>query len=302
MANPKHRHTIKDYCRIEKPRTSNWQGTLLEDILLEIYGRAGFKTSDTGQILGRFNDALRGKAFIFLDEALFGGHRDKADAIKSLVTTSVLSIESKNLPIVQFPFGINLYIATNNDDAIHLDEADARYWILEVSPHRKGDTQYFTELYAEINNGGREAFLHYLLNLDVSDFVPKRDIPLNNAAKEAMIRNSINPYDARKWLEECCRAEMILGYRPTVESISPWEGWQKGQEYPNGIFNTAYTEWQKTVKSPVAAKPTPANKFGELLNKAGLEQRVDGKRLRTLPDPNECLETVIGMIEKGGKK
>lgn len=270
--------------------------------MLGIYGRAGFKTSNTEHILGRFNDALLGKAFVFLDEALFGGHRDKADAIKSLVTTSVLSIESKGLPIVQFPCAINLYIATNNDDAIHLDEADARYWILEVSPHRKGDTKYFNELYAEINNGWREAFLHYLLNLDVSNFVPKRDILLNNAAKEAMIRNSINPFDARKWLEECCRAEMILGYKPIVESISPWEPWQKGQEYPNGIFNTAYTEWQKTVKSPVAAKPTPGNKFGELLNKAGLDQRVDGKRIRTLPDPKECLETVIRMIEKGAKK
>jgi len=144
--------------------------------------------------------------------------------------------------------------------------------------------------------------LHYLLNLDVSDFIPMRDVPLDNAAKEAMIRNSINPFDARKWLEECCRAEMILGYKPIVESASPWESWQKGQEYPNGIFNTAYTEWQKTVKSPVAAKPTPGNKFGELLNKAGLDQRVDGKRIRTLPDPKECLETVIRMIEKGAKK
>jgi putative DNA primase/helicase len=278
------------------------KGCLLSDILAVIYGNSGFMTGDLGQIITRFNDTLRGKAFIFLDEALFSGDRKAADTIKSLATATRLAIETKNLPIVQMPCGVNLFLATNHDDAAYVEEADVRYWILEASPNRVGDTEYFRDLYAEIEGGGREAFMHHLLHLDVSSFIPSRDVPLDNAFKEAMIRNSINPFDARKWLEECCRAEMILGYKPIVESASPWESWQKGQEYPNGIFNTAYTEWQKTVKSPVAAKPTPANKFGELLNKAGLEQRVDGERLRTLPDPKECLQTVIGMIEKGGKK
>ncbi len=278
------------------------KGCLLGDILAVIYGNSGFMTGDLGQVITRFNDTLRGKAFLFLDEALFTGDRKTADTIKSLATATMLAIETKGLPIVQMPCGVNLFLTTNHDDAAYVEEADARYWILEACPDRVGDTAYFRDLYAEIEGGGREAFMHYLLHLDVSNFIPARDVPKDNAFKEAMIRNSINPYDARKWLEECCRSEMILGYKPINESTFPWELWHMGQEYPNGIFNTAYTEWQKGVKSSVAPKLTPRNKFGELLTTAGLELRINGERRRTLPDPKECLEKVLGMIEKAGKK
>jgi hypothetical protein len=278
------------------------KGTVLADIMVPIYGNSGFMTSDIGQILTRFNDTLRGKAYIFLDEALFAGDRKSADAIKSMSTTTRMGVETKGLPTVQFPIAVNFFLTTNHDDAAFIEETDARYWILEVSPHRAKDYEYFNNLYEEINNGGKEAFLHYLLNTDVSDFCPARDVPLNNEAKAAMIRNSINPYDARKWLEECCRSEMILGFKPVDSSSKlPWEPWIKGDEYVNGVFSTAYTEWQKSVKTPVAARPTPANKFGELLNKAGLIQRNDGQRFRTLPNPVDCLKVVIEMIEKSSK-
>jgi len=278
------------------------KGTLLERILAPIYGNAGFTTSDLGQIITRFNDTIRGKSFIFLDEALFAGDLQAADAIKGLATATRTGIEAKGIPTVQFPIAVNLFLTTNHDNAAHVEEADARYWIIEVSPHRAKDSVYFGELYAEIDSGGCAAFMYHLLNLDVKYFVPSRDVPIDNAFKDAMIRNSINPYDARKWLEECCRDEMILGARPVDErSKLPWEIWTKGYEYPNGIFHTAYTEWQKTIRSPVGAKTTQVNKFGELLTKAGLTQRNEGGRLRTLPDPAVCLETVVKMLEKGGK-
>lgn len=270
------------------------KGCLLADILAIIYGNSGFVTSDVGQIITRFNDTIRGKAFIFLDEALFSGDRKAADAVKSLATCTRMGVETKGIPTVQFPIAVNLFLATNHDDAAHIEEADARYWILEVSPHRAGDSKYFKSLYEEIENGGREAFMDYLLKIDVSGFIPSRDIPKDNAAKEAMIRNSINPFDARKWLEECCRAEMILGYKPTDKASQfPWERWETGSEYVNGIFYTAYTEWQKTVRSPIAPRPTPANKFGEFLNKAGMTLRIDGQRFRKLPNPEECLKSIV---------
>jgi len=281
------------------------KGCLLGDVLAPIYGNAGFTTSDIGQIIGRFNDTIRGKAFIFLDECLFAGDRKAADAIKSLATATRIGVESKGVPTVQFPCAANIFLSTNHPDAAHIEEADARYWILEVKPHRKGDTNYFEKLYAEINGGGLSAFMHYLLNLDVREFVPQRDVPIDNEAKNTMIRNSINPYDARKWLEDCCHTHMILGCTPREEYKQAgyrWEFWKKGEEYENGVFFTAYAEWLKNVKSPVAPKPTAANNFGALLNTAGFESRRDAQRRRTLPDPSECLKKVTEMLESKGKK
>lgn len=273
------------------------KGTLLQDILIKIYGNAGYQTSEMDQIIGRFNDTLRGKSLIHLDEALYSGNRKASDALKSLSTSTTIGVETKNIPTVKLPIGINFFLSTNHRDAAYIEEEDMRYWILEVSPHRQNNTSYFNLLYEEIEGEGTAAFMFHLLNLDVSGFIPARDVPKDNVAKENMIKNSVNPFDARKWLEECIENGMILGLKqdnsnklPYEKSTLPYEPWIMGIEYENGLFWISYQEWQKSVKSPVAAKPTPSNTFGKLLNDVGFEQRNQSGRLRTIPDPEKCKE------------
>ena len=275
------------------------KGCLLSDILAVIYGNTGFVTSEIGQIITRFNDTIRGKAYIFLDEALFSGDRKAADSIKSLATCSRMGVETKGIPTVQFPIAVNIFLATNHDDAAYIEETDARYWILEVSPHKFGNSDYFKNLYEEIENGGRAAFMDHLLSIDVSNFIPSRDVPKDNAAKEAMIRNSINPYDARNWLYQCCEAGALLGCKNDQDSIVPWMPWKSGVTYDNSVFLISYTEWQKTVKSANKPLPTAANNFGKLLNNLGFKQTNEGgKRWRTLPSIDELLAS----LQKIGKK
>jgi Family of unknown function (DUF5906) len=279
------------------------KGIILLELMAKLYGPSGFVPSAIEQVLGRFNDAIRGRAYAFLDEVLFGGDRRAADAIKSLSTTTEIGIETKRLPIVTCPVAINLWLASNHENAAHIEEGDARYWVLKASEHRIGDHDYFAALANEIEYGGREAFAHYLLNRDVSDFVPWRHVPKNNAAKDEMIRLSINPYDARKWLDECCHAERLIGWRkpfekdlygkPIIPENVEWIRWREGDEYSFADLCVAYVEWQKTVKSPAAPTPTKAGNLGEILNKAGIEMRragAKGDRMRYLPNPQTCLE------------
>lgn len=279
------------------------KGTLLSDILAKIYGPAGLFTSDLGKVLTRFNDTLRGKSFVCLDEALFAGDRKSADSIKSLATTTSIAVEGKGIPTVKMPAAFNFFLTTNHDDCAYIEETDARYWVLEVSPNRFGDTEYFRELYHEIDAGGVEDFMHYLLNYDVKDFLPWRDVPKDSESKDKMIRNSINPYDARKWIEACCSSQMVLGLKPTAKDLNlPWEPWVANTEYVNGVFAVAYAEWQKSIKSPIGAKPTQDNDFGELLTSVGFEQRRTGvQRFRKLPDSEECLKKVEKLMKKSGK-
>jgi hypothetical protein len=281
---------------------------IIMEMLAMIYGPSGFTAATTEQILGRFNTAIRGRAFIFLDEVLFSGDRKAADGIKSLSTSRLIGIEEKGLPIVQCPIAVNLWLASNHDNAANIEEHDARYWVLTVDPKRYGDTAYFKALLNEIENGGREAFAHHVLNLDVSDFVPSEHVPKDNAAKREMIRLSVNPYDARKWLEDCAHSERIIGLREKTDSLgmdsatannneylaSNWVKWNEGDNYEFGALAEAYREWQKGVKSPVAAKPTAIGNLGEVLIKAGLTR----KQIRNpkpvwfsvLPSPSHCLE------------
>ena len=282
------------------------KGVFLGDVMLPIYDGAGFKTHDLGQIIGRFNDAIRGKSFIFLDEALFAGDYKSADAIKCLSTATSTPIEQKHVSVVNAPIGINFYLTTNHENAAHIEETDDRYWILEVSEEKKGDSQYFKELLEEINGTGKEAFLYYLLNLDVKDFLPWRDVPKENEFKDKMKKNSLNPYDARIWIEECCHARMILGLEiksdDTKDIKCPYEPWETNSEYENGLFQTAYKKWQSTVKSPVAPKPTASNNFGKLLTDLGFDLKIDRQRYRTLPDADKCLEKLEELAKKRSRK
>ncbi|MBB4199203.1 hypothetical protein GGD83_003017 [Rhodoblastus sphagnicola] len=264
------------------------KGILLGELMAKIYGPSGFTAAATDQILGRFNSAIRGRAFIFLDEVLFAGDRKSADGIKSLSTATVIGIEEKGLPIVQCPIAVNLWLASNHENAAHIEEDDARYWALDVSPHRVGDTAYFSELTQEIENGGREAFAHHLLNMDVSDFVPARDVPKDNETKANMVRASVNPFDARKWLEDCCNANRVIGAKNP--DAGEWTEWVEGERHSFGALMAAYSEWQKTVKSPVAPLPTPSGNLGEVLGKAGLTEapRTKFGRGRILPNADTC--------------
>jgi hypothetical protein len=186
---------------------------------------------------------------------------------------------------------VNLWLASNHENAAHIEEHDARYWPLDVSPHRVGDAAYFADLIQEIENGGREAFAHLLLNLDVSDFVPWRDIQKDNAAKREMVRLSVNPFDARKWIEDCCHAERVIGLKRPEGS--GWVEWIKSEEYSFATLAGAYVEWQKTVKSPIAPKPTIIGNLGEALGKMGLERkRTSEERRYILPNPRDCIALI----------
>jgi hypothetical protein len=52
--------------------------------------------------------------------------------------------------------------------------------VLDVSEARKGDHVYFDNLAAEIENGGVAAFLHKLLQVDLTGFNP-RAFPISKA-------------------------------------------------------------------------------------------------------------------------
>jgi hypothetical protein len=63
--------------------------------------------------------------------------------------------------------GINMtkvIIASNEQNVAGTEIGDRRYVYLPVSDERKGDTKYFEELMKELENGGRESFLKFMLD------------------------------------------------------------------------------------------------------------------------------------------
>ncbi|RTL86437.1 MAG: hypothetical protein EKK29_09455 [Hyphomicrobiales bacterium] len=266
------------------------KGLLVGEVLRPIFGDA-FSTSNIKLIIGRFKDHLRGKSLIFLDEALFAGNREGADLIKAFATASFESLEPKGLPPLQLPVAFNFWLCSNHEDAAYIEKFDARYFVLNVSPHRYGGTAYFDAVLDEAKNGGREAFADYLLSLDLSDFNPVGDMPKSTAAKRAMQWESINPYDSRKLLEACAHSRKILG---SGKQDYLTQDWVVGAEHSFADLSLAYAAWQKTVSSPVKPRPTKIGALGGVLSKAGFESKHTNEgNFRILPTPEACLELLL---------
>lgn len=157
--------------------------TIIVSVLLKIVGVHGFTAQQREQVGGRFNGHLIDKVLVVLEETFFAGDHAAVAAIKALVTNTEIGYEAK---------GKDAFSASNYAHVISLTNAtwavpaglDSRRWmVLDVSPSRCRDHEYFKALAAEIYNGGTEALLEYLLNVDLTGWNP-RSFPDSRAMVE----------------------------------------------------------------------------------------------------------------------
>ena len=283
------------------------KGVLLEHVLRPIFGLHGIFSADSGKVFGRFNDAIRGKACVILDEACFAGNRDIADKLKSASGSETASIEGKGLPVIECPVAVNWYMATNHEHAAHVEWGDVRYWILKVSPCRKNDRSYWACLIKEINNGGVEAFLSDLLARDVSGFDPQRDVPRDNDEHKANQRAS-DPAHPALWLLDCLDSGLWLG-------SEKWESAYSANKALSGskgalriddlivcgerrmlpaFLESSYMAWAAIQGKH--AQPATRNEFWKKLTDLGFApQKSNGIRYRSIPD-EEVLRSEIANI------
>jgi Family of unknown function (DUF5906) len=257
---------------------------IILDMVGDIYGPAGAHITEKENILGKFNTALQGKAFVFFDESIFGGSVVDANKLKTLATAKKTTVEGKFVNPVTCPIAINIFMATNSEHGAHVEEDDARYWILNCSEHRIGQTPYFKSIENELKTGGKEAFMHFLLSRDVSDFEPQRDTPRDNVEKHNMIRECRNALDIRNWLEECCRTETIIGWKiidGDGRETKADEEWGLSMRLTFAQINQYYKNWQKDIKSPGRLDPTGSKNIAKLLQEAGIEKGKQFKDTET---------------------
>lgn len=265
------------------------KGALLEHVLLPLFGSAGFMTSATEHFLGQFNDTLRGKAFLFLDEAVWAKDRKNADRIKSMSQATSMSIETKGVPTISMPAGLNIWMATNHAAVASVETYDARYWILNISDHRSGDRDYFTAYEHEVKNGGKEAFLGMMLKRDVSGFHPQHDLPRQSALLQEVKASSRGTRDASRWLEECLETGQIVGVRNSSFSDSVWREWAVGASITGSELLEAYRCWSRLIPGASYEGLTAMKDFWSLLTGTGFSRRrTADNRCWNLPSIEEC--------------
>jgi hypothetical protein len=134
------------------------------DVILEIFGRHGIEITQQAHATGKFNQHLRHKIFVVLNEATWGGDKQSEGAFKAAITECKNLFESKGVDVQQGENFWSFFISTNEKWAIPATTDGRRFSMYEVSNHRIGDHAYFAELHNAIEDHEKYEFLWYLLH------------------------------------------------------------------------------------------------------------------------------------------
>lgn len=146
------------------------KGTLC-NFINSIFGQHGLQITNAKHLTGNFNAHLADCCFVFADEAFFAGDRQHESVQKTLITEPTLLIERKGIDAIPFTNRLKIMMATNNDWIVPATKDERRYFVLDVSSAKIGDSEYFRALHAEISNTNTQAaFLFDMLNRDISEF------------------------------------------------------------------------------------------------------------------------------------
>ena len=136
--------------------------------------------SRSRHVTGNFNAHLANKLLMFADEALFAGDKANDGALKSLITEDELPVEMKGKDVIKLRNHLRIIMASNQDWVVPAALDDRRFAIIDVSPSRKQQPAYFGPIKNQLDNGGKEALLHYLLAFDLTG-IELRDLPKTDA-------------------------------------------------------------------------------------------------------------------------
>ncbi len=161
---------------------------IITDMLVEAFGTHSYIATSTKEITGQFNDHLATAVLVVANEAVWGGDKSQEGVLKSLITDPHQFFEKKYLPKFQVRNCCHLLMLTNNDWVAPVGLDDRRYLYLDVSEKMKGNHDYFNKLVEQIEGDGAAAFIHFLLNRDISGFNPR---VMPEVANETKLDNQI---------------------------------------------------------------------------------------------------------------
>ncbi|WP_269497269.1 DUF5906 domain-containing protein [Castellaniella sp. S9] len=167
--------------------------------LAKIYGDYSTVLNQRG-LEDRFNaDWADSKLFILAEEVVTRAEMwHIKNELKELVTGDWIRVNPKNLPAYRQRNHVNVVYLSNEGQPLPIDNDDRRHLVIYTPPAL--DEATYDAVNIELEDGGLEAFYHFLLQVDISDFHPKKRPPMTDS-KQKLIDLSL-PSEAvfiREW-------------------------------------------------------------------------------------------------------
>jgi hypothetical protein len=181
--------------------------------------------TNSSHLLNKFNSHMKTALLVFADEAVWAGDKAGEGVLKAMITEKFSQVEHKGKDSVQLRNYIRLIMSSNADWVAPVEKDDRRYFVLDVRDHHKEDAKWFGAIQRELDGGGLGAFLHLLMERDISR-VNIRKFPQTAAIVEQKI-NSMDPlsswwYDLLQDGEATFPTRAADMQRPSSSMDSEW--------------------------------------------------------------------------------
>lgn len=179
-----------------------------------LFGQHYLQVADPKFLVGSFNSHLRDCIVLFGDEAFFAGDKKHESVLKTLVTEELITFEAKGIDAEAGPNFVHLLLASNEEWVVPAGMDDRRFFMLNVSDAQIKNTVYFGQIAHDLDNGGREALLHYLTTFELGDWkvqvVPQTDeLSVQKDASLGIVESW--------WLDRLICGELIYDAKSTAD-------------------------------------------------------------------------------------
>jgi hypothetical protein len=179
--------------------------TKVGEVFGSLLGTHYVTVSDPRYVTGRFNSHLLSCLLLHCDEAFWAGDRAAEGKLKDLITGQDHLIEFKGQEPIKVRNYVRLLVTGNPDWLVPAGLEERRFAVLDVGEGHIQDTAYFAGIDEQMDNGGREALLDYLLNFDLKN-VDLRTIPKTAALLDQKV--STLSHMQGWWLDTLMRGQL----------------------------------------------------------------------------------------------
>lgn len=223
------------------------KGTLA-NVIGELFGSHYRHLIDDSHLLSNFNAHMIDALFVFADEITWGGNVKSSGKLKGMVTERHLVGERKGVDAVGYRNMIHMMIASNSDWVIPAGTNSRRWFMLDVSGHKIGDKSYFDAISDELENGGHEAFLYFLLNRKIESNL--RVAPKTEALQEQRMRSAANDSVLQWWSNRVSAAVIEVPDEKEFDPNDAAMGWPTNVTKIN-LYNDYKTFCKEDNRTPL---------------------------------------------------
>jgi hypothetical protein len=197
-----------------------------------LLGSHFFLTSDKRYLVGNFNGHFENNLMCVLDEAFWSGDKQSEGVLKGLITGTRHAIEHKGKESYTVENCTRTVIIGNEKWLIPASNDERRFAVFEVGNGKKQNLDFFQKMRENMEAGGYQYLLRYLLDRDISNFKVSRAPNTEGLYEQKM--NSLTPI--QQWWVHCLQEQNIykLGHQ---------EGWPV--EIPRSTIQSSIRQYYK---------------------------------------------------------